>query len=545
MTQHVGQSPTVAWLLPREAARGSSLMRAIETSAQEVHPPFARYVHAMEVPADANFIFTSGQLGIAPDGTIPPTAEAQTSLAIQNIAAVLNAAGAGLTDVVRLNAFVTGREHLQGYMRARDAAFSELPPVASTLMIVSGFARPEFVVEVEAIAATSSGPGQSSRAKAASIAHAAAGRRGMHTRSTTRAPRRALHGERVSSNAVSAFVADLRARGVRVLSASDGSANDRREIARRSKDFYWYSPILKAQLRECMADALVLAVSEEEVLAASQAAVAHGVPLTPRGAGTGNYGQAMPLRGGAVLDVSGLDAIEHIDAEAGTVRAGAGVKLGDLEDACRSHGWELRQHPSTRRTATIGGFVAGGSTGHGALLHGGLAEDGAVLSVRVVTAEAPNPRVLDLTGRDAFPVVHAYGTNGIITSVEIPLARAQPWADVTASFASLDAAAAFALDVANAPAIVARAVSVFQAPLPQKYLDADTLLHTAGTEWPPHLDTAEARHICLTQCATPSVGPVERLADERGGVVSRVVNAADAPRPMFEFGWVTLPLTRP
>ena len=153
--------------------------------------------------------------------------------------------------------------------------------------------------------------------------------------------------------------------------------------------------------------------------------------VVARGAGTGNYGQAVPLFGGVVLDLSGLDQIEKLDAERGTVLAGAGSLLSTIEDATRQQGWELRQHPSTRRNATLGGFVAGGSTGHGALLHGGLSEDGAVLGLRVVTAEA-TPRVLELRGRDVFPVVHAYGTNGIIVAVEVPLARAQPWVDVTA-----------------------------------------------------------------------------------------------------------------
>ena len=135
------------------------------------------------------------------------------------------------------------------------------------------------------------------------------------------------------------------------------------------------------------------------------------------------------------------------------MRAQSGIILADLEDHTRESGWELRQHPSTRRTATLGGFVAGGSTGVGALLHGGLAEDGAVAGLRVVTAES-TPRVLELTGRDVFPVVHAYGTNGIITEVEIPLARAQPWWDAVAVFPTLKPAAVFALDVGEAPAVV-------------------------------------------------------------------------------------------
>jgi enamine deaminase RidA (YjgF/YER057c/UK114 family) len=57
-----------------------------------------------------------------------------------------------LANIVRLNAYVTAREHMQGYMRSRDRHFLAIPP-ASTLVIVSGFTRPEFFVEIEAIAA--------------------------------------------------------------------------------------------------------------------------------------------------------------------------------------------------------------------------------------------------------------------------------------------------------------------------------------------------------------------------------------------------------
>ena len=509
----------------------SSVHTPIATKAVDAHPPFARYAHGCVVPPHARLIACSGQLGITKDGAIPDGAEAQTALALQNVSAILAAEGAGLQHVVRLNAYVTGREHLPGYMRARDAALGSLAPTASTLMVVSGFARPEFVVEVECLAAVETRPRTvPGRPTRRGVAAAAAGRRFAHSS--------AAHGPRVEPAAVESFVAELRAAGVHVLVASDDD-DARREVTRRSRDFYWYSPILKASLKGVVADALVLAASEADVLAASAAAVKHGVPLTPRGAGTGNYGQAMPLRGGAVLDVSALDAIEHIDAEAGTVRAGAGAKLGDIEDAARRHGWELRQHPSTRRTATVGGFVGGGSTGHGALLHGGLSEDGAVLGLRVVTAEAPAPRVLELRGRDVFPVVHAYGTNGVITSVELPLARAQPWTDVTAAFPSLAEAAAFALDVGNAPAVVKRGISVFEAPIAHRFLEADTLLHAADVEWssPALADDAAARHVVTVQCAAPSVGPVTRLAAESSGQLTRTVAAADAPRAFFEFGW--------
>jgi enamine deaminase RidA (YjgF/YER057c/UK114 family) len=115
-------------------------------------PPFARYSHAVEVPAGARLVAVSGQLGVGPDGAVPEGAEAQARLCFAAIAAILAEAGMAMADVVRLNAYVTAREHMAGYMRARDAAVAD-PPPASTLMIVGGFTRPEFVVEVEALAA--------------------------------------------------------------------------------------------------------------------------------------------------------------------------------------------------------------------------------------------------------------------------------------------------------------------------------------------------------------------------------------------------------
>ncbi len=119
-----------------------------------IHPPFANYAHGVVVEVGARMVFCSGQLGIGPDATIPTGVEAQAALCFAAIAAILEDAGMRLSDLVRINAYVTGREHLAGYMAARDRVVTA-PPPASTLMIVSGFARPEFLVEIEAIAATS------------------------------------------------------------------------------------------------------------------------------------------------------------------------------------------------------------------------------------------------------------------------------------------------------------------------------------------------------------------------------------------------------
>lgn len=117
-----------------------------------IRKPFARYSHGVEIPSGHRLVVASGQLGIAPDDTIPEDVESQTRLCFENIEAVLAEAGLNLADLVRINAYVTDRKHLPGYMKTRDE-FTADPPPASTLMIVSGFAREEFVVEIEVIAA--------------------------------------------------------------------------------------------------------------------------------------------------------------------------------------------------------------------------------------------------------------------------------------------------------------------------------------------------------------------------------------------------------
>ena len=116
--------------------------------------PLANYSHAVETPPGARLLVTSGQLGSEPGGAIPEGAEAQARLCFLQIGAILAAACMGREDVIRLNAFVTDRAHMAGYMKARDEWLAgHAPPPASTLVIVAGFTRPEFVVEVEATAA--------------------------------------------------------------------------------------------------------------------------------------------------------------------------------------------------------------------------------------------------------------------------------------------------------------------------------------------------------------------------------------------------------
>lgn len=113
--------------------------------------PAANYTHVAEVPAGTRLVFLSGQLGIAPDGTIPDDPGEQTDLAFRNIEAGLVAAGMTMGDLIRINAMVTDRAFLKPYMAVRDRWVAD-PPPASTLIIVAGFANPAFKVEIEVVA---------------------------------------------------------------------------------------------------------------------------------------------------------------------------------------------------------------------------------------------------------------------------------------------------------------------------------------------------------------------------------------------------------
>ena len=119
---------------------------------KSIRAPFARYSHAVEVPAGARWLLCSGQLGISTDDKIPESTGEQAVLCFEAIGACLREARMSFGDIVRINAYVTAREHMAPYMAVRDR-YVALPAPASTLMIVGGFTRPEFTVEIEAIAA--------------------------------------------------------------------------------------------------------------------------------------------------------------------------------------------------------------------------------------------------------------------------------------------------------------------------------------------------------------------------------------------------------
>jgi len=248
-------------------------------------------------------------------------------------------------------------------------------------------------------------------------------------------------------------------------------------VKQKSRDFYWYSPVLKRELEAVTADLVVSPQNEDELREILRAAFALGIPVTPRGAGTGNYGQAMPLTGGVLLNLADMNRIVSIAP--GRVVCEPGAILADIDRALAESGQELRMFPSTRATATIGGFVAGGSGGIGSIAWGGLRDFGNVLRLKVMTLEA-EPRTLQLTGAELHKAIHAYGTNGVIVEVEMPLATRYDWAEVIVGFDSFDAAAAYGLALGEQDGILKKLVTVVAGPTPHEYFLRHRALIPAG-----------------------------------------------------------------
>lgn len=218
------------------------------------------------------------------------------------------------------------------------------------------------------------------------------------------------------------------------------------ERERAAADFHWYSPVLSAALAGRLPDLVVRPRSVEDVLRVAAACVRHRVPLTVRGAGTGNYGQCVPLHGGVSLDMSGMNRV--LELADGWARVEAGIVMFDLNQAARKTGQQLRMWPSTERIATLGGFIAGGHSGIGSIRHGILADPGNVRALQVVTLEDP-PRLVELRGPDIQKAHHAYGTNGILVAVDIALTRAVNWQHVIALFPDYPAALQCALQIGD------------------------------------------------------------------------------------------------
>ncbi len=299
-------------------------------------------------------------------------------------------------------------------------------------------------------------------------------------------------------------------------------------VQQKSRDFYWYSPVLKQQLDHVTGDLIVTPKNEAELIRVLAACHRHGIPVTPRGSGTGNYGQAMPLSGGVVLNLAEMKEVKAIAP--GRVVTGPGAILADIDRATRAHsGQELRLSPSTYNTASIGGFIAGGSGGVGSINFGGLRDFGNVLRLRVVTMEA-EPKVLELTGEDLHKVTHAYGTNGIITEVEMPLTAAYEWIDVIVGFDTFMPAARYGNALACQDGILTKLITPIAAPVPQLYFKRHQKFFREG------------QSICVVMVAKHGLDAFLAFTRRAGGeIIFNAATVTDEEKkglpPGFELAW--------
>jgi enamine deaminase RidA (YjgF/YER057c/UK114 family) len=114
--------------------------------------PFGHYEHGVETALPGRLLHVSGQTGVAPDDGVPEGIEAQTELVWQNICAVLAEAGMTPQDIVKTNSYVLDRAHVPVLAEMRKRYLGAEHRAASTTLIVSGLVRPEWIVEIDAVA---------------------------------------------------------------------------------------------------------------------------------------------------------------------------------------------------------------------------------------------------------------------------------------------------------------------------------------------------------------------------------------------------------
>ncbi len=254
------------------------------------------------------------------------------------------------------------------------------------------------------------------------------------------------------------------------LSAIVGSEHvltETKQLDNNSRDCYWYSPVLKPLLDDKVAEVIVRPKTVVELMAVIVLAVADQIPVTLRGAGTGNYGQGVPMQGGILISTKRLDRI--LDLTLDYARVEAGVILKTIEMAGRKIGAELRFFPSTLPTATAGGFLAGGSGGVGSITWGSLWDEGNVLAITVVTVEE-QPRILTITDpTEMLGVIHNCGLTCIIVDLTLALAPAMPWEQYVAAFDTFEAALRFGESIAYEHQVTKRLITPLEWPIPSYF----------------------------------------------------------------------------
>lgn len=230
-------------------------------------------------------------------------------------------------------------------------------------------------------------------------------------------------------------------------------------------DYSWFSPILKEKFEKCKADVVVWPKSKDEISQLVRLASKNRIPLTARGGGTGNWGQAVPMYGGVLMDVTKMNRQLRIDESQKKVIADAGVRLGEIMKAARRKGLALRIYPSTYVVSTVAGFLGAGSSGIGSIEYGDL-WDGNVLSIDMITPEEGETHV---DGARLNGVLHAAGTTGIIHQTELPLVNYEEYRGLIVSYSDMTKAVKLAERLALDNAVRKKLLTLIEAQIAKHY----------------------------------------------------------------------------
>ncbi|MDJ0824297.1 MAG: FAD-binding oxidoreductase [Rhodobacter sp.] len=298
-------------------------------------------------------------------------------------------------------------------------------------------------------------------------------------------------------------------------------------VKKRSRDFFWYSPILNAELRRSFGDLVARPKSREELAHCLAVAFAEEVPVVLRGGGTGNYGQAVPLRGGLIIETTAMNRILEIGE--GFVRVEAGALMADINAALAPRGWEMAMFPSTQDIATVGGFVAGGSAGIGSIANGPLRQKGNIVQLKALSVEAqPVEHVFDAEA--ALQIHHAWGLNGAITEVTLRTVPLRDWVGCMAGFDSYRDcyAAGYALASAPETEIARKLCSVVDARIVDYFRRLEA-------------QVPKGHHLLVTLVPREQMGALQALVDAFGGTLHLAMDEAErqaAKLPhVFEFAY--------